>query len=224
MISKRHVVIAALVAAIAPLTAAAQQADDAVDQQRPQGSSSGPMTVEQLHRGWLIAPDAKVTRVDHATSGLVGAYGGWVADENFFFGAGVYTLANQNRNRGMTYGGFVFQWLNGADKPVGFSLKALLGGGEATLTDTFTETIPVFPPRASTAPVAFTTQTIQARVRQQFFVAEPEANVLLRLGRNLHLTVGAGYRFIGTDRYNPDSNRLQGATGTVGLQIGGGGS
>ena len=224
MISKRHMVIAALVAAIAPLTATAQQADDAVDEQRPQGTTSGPMTVEQLHSGWLIAPDVKVTRVDHTTSELAGAYGGWVADENFLFGAGVYTLANQNSNRGMTYGGFVFQWLNGADQPVGFSLKTLLGGGEATTLESFSELVPVFPPRGTAGPVTFATQTIQARVRQQFFVAEPEASVLLRLGRNVHLTFGAGYRFIGTDRYSTDGRNLAGATGTIGLQIGGGGS
>lgn len=229
MISKRHVLIAALAALMAPLGAAAQQADDAAGgpggadaKAAQQGTSQGPMIVERVHSGWLVAPDFKVTRLDHRTSELAGAYGGWVADENVFFGAGLYVLTNGSRDREMAYGGFVFQWLGATDRTFGYSLKTLLGGGEATLTDSFTELVPVPRPIGSTVPIAFAPQTLQFRSRQQFFVVEPEANALVRLGRNVHLTVGAGYRFIGSDRWNPDTHRLSGATGTVGVQIGGG--
>ncbi|HEV3139692.1 MAG TPA: hypothetical protein VGY57_04210, partial [Vicinamibacterales bacterium] len=181
MIAKRYVAAAALAAALAPLTAipaSAQPADDAAEQQTPQ--SRGPMIVERVHSGFMVAPDVKVTRVDRRTSELAGAYAGWVADETFFIGGGGYWLANGSRDRGMAYGGLVVQWMGGADRTIGYSVKGLLGGGEATLTDSFTERVPVLPlpPRGSTTPIAYTLQVQPLRFRQQFLVAEPEANVL----------------------------------------------
>jgi hypothetical protein len=56
------------------------------------------------------------------------------------------------------------------------------------------------------------------RVRDEFFVAEPEANVIINLGKRFHLSAGAGYRFAGRDRGTRDG--VSGATGTVALQIG----
>src|SRR5260370_18078784 len=81
---------AALAAAMAPLTAAAQQTGDAVEQQTPQ--NRGPMIVERVHSGFLVAPDAKVTRVDRKTSELAGAYAGWLTDQTFFIGGGAYFI------------------------------------------------------------------------------------------------------------------------------------
>src|SRR5437773_7924287 len=146
MIAKRHVIVAALLAVMAPLTAttvAAQPADDAVDQHTPQ--NRGPMIVERVHSGFLVAPDVKVTRVDRTTSELAGAYAGWLTDQTFFIGGGAYVLANGSRDRRMAYGGLVVQWSGGRDQSIGWSLKGLFGGGEATLTDSFTELVPVFP-------------------------------------------------------------------------------
>src|SRR4029077_1886458 len=116
----------------------------------------------------------------------------------------------------------------GRDHTIGWSLKGLFGGGEATLTDSFTELVPVFPLPApgSKTPITYVSQLQQFRFRQDFLVAEPEANLLVRLGRSVHLTVGAGYRAIGIDRRDAggDADRLRGATGSIGIQIGGGGS
>ena len=122
MIAKRHVIIAALLAVMAPLTAttvAAQPADDAVDQQTPQ--NRGPMIVERVHSGFLVAPDVKVTRVDRTTSELAGAYAGWLTDQTFFIGGGAYVLANGSRDRRMAYGGLVVQWSGGRDQSIGWS-------------------------------------------------------------------------------------------------------
>ncbi len=229
MIAKRHIGVAALVALLAALTAmpaAAQPADDGGDQQTPQ--NRGPMIVERVHNGFLFAPDVKVTRVDHRTSELAGGYAGWLNDDRFFIGGGAYVLANGSHDREMAYGGLVVQWMGGRDQTIGWSLKALFGGGEATLTDSFAELVPVLPlPAAgSKTPITFSSQLVPFRFRQDFLVAEPEANLLVRLGRNVHLTVGAGYRAIGIDRRDGggDADRLRGATGSIGIQIGGGGS
>ena len=58
------------------------------------------------------------------------------------------------------------------------------------------------------------------RTRDDFFVAEPEGTVTVGLTKHVRLTAGAGYRLIAGARGT--RNRLQGASGSVALQIGGG--
>ena len=194
-------------------TASAQTA------QTPQTPSQGPMIVERIHSGFLFAPDVKITELDHSTSELAGGYAGWVADEALFVGGGGYWLANRSGGRRMAYGGFVMQWLARSNDRVGFGAKALIGGGQATLTDTFTQLIrvPAFPPSRQTTTRQVTSQV---RVRDEFFVAEPELDARVRLTRNIRLTGGVGYRLVSADRR--DDDRLRGATASVSLQIGGG--
>ena len=70
-----------------------------------------------------------------------------------------------------------------------------------------------------------TLTTVNVRVRDGLFVAEPEANVFVRLGRNVRLTGGVGYRLVDRGRnfdHGDTDKRLRGATGTIALQIGGG--
>jgi hypothetical protein len=209
---KTNLLVFALVV-LAPLTAAAQ----------------GPMIVEQIHSGFLVAPDVKVTEVDRTTSELVGGNAGWVVDESIFIGGGGYWLANRTHDREMGYGGLVVQWLSRSNNRIGFGAKTLIGGGRATLTDTVTELVRVNPPipivngrpDSSRLPApTFRTVTTQVRTRNDFFVAEPEADVRLRLTKHARLTAGVGYRFTGTD--HRDDSRLRGAVGSVGIQLGGG--
>jgi len=187
--------------------------------QTPQTPSQGPMIVERIQSGFLFAPDVKVTEVDRKTSELAGGYAGWVADEALFVGGGGYWLANRSGGRRMAYGGFVMQWLARSNDRVGFGAKALIGGGQATLTDTFTQLIrvPAVPPSRQTATRQVTSEV---RVRDEFFVAEPELDARVRLTKSIRLTGGIGYRLIGGDRR--DDTRLRGAVGSVALQIGGG--
>jgi hypothetical protein len=198
---------------LAPLTAAAQ----------------GPMIVEQVHNGFLVAPDVKVTEVDRRTSELVGGNAGWVFDESIFVGGGGYWLANRSADREMAYGGLVIQWLSRSNSRIGFGAKALVGGGRATLTDSVTELVRVNQPipivngrpDLSRIPApTFRTITTQVRTRNDFFVAEPEADVRIRLARHARLTAGVGYRVTGTD--HRDDSRLRGAVGSLGIQLGGG--
>jgi hypothetical protein len=190
-------------------------------------ASQGPMIVERVHSGFLVAPDFKITEVDRKTSELVGGYAGWLTDDRIFVGGGGYWLANQSHDREMAYGGLIVQWLTRTDRRFGFSAKGLVGGGRATLAS------PVFDiPRMSERDrmslgrndqddrndSRFTDGRI--RFREDFFVAEPEVDLLVRLTKHLRLTGGAGYRF--TTGEGRNDSRLHGAVGNVGLQIGGG--
>lgn len=189
--------------------------------------TQGPMTVERLHNGFLIAPDVKLTEVDHTTSGLIGGSAGWVTDETFFIGGGGYWLANQSSTRKMAYGGLVVQWLARTDERVGFSVKGLLGAGGATTAETVTEVL--YPPNFPFGPdghmltgdplmhPTLTTTTASVRVRQGFFVAEPEANLTVRLTKGVRLAGGVGYRAVSRDHRN--GTQLSGATGSLGLQF-----
>jgi hypothetical protein len=207
----------------APAFAFAQQAGASTAQPI---STQGPMTVERLHNGFLIAPDVKITDVARTTSELVGGSAGWVTDQTFFIGAGGYWLANQSSTRRMGYGGLVVQWLARTDERVGFSVKGLLGAGAATVAATVTQVS--YPPNFPFGPdgrmltgdplmhPTLTTTTATVRLHQGFFVAEPEANLTLRLTKRMRLAGGLGYRTVSRDRR--DGTRLSGATGSVGLQ------
>jgi opacity protein-like surface antigen len=206
--------------ALVALTPIAASAQDAADQRpaNPGPPSQGPMVIERVHSGWLGAPDFKVTDVDGHTSELVGGYGGWLTDDTFLVGGGGYWLVNNTHDREMGYGGLVLQWLGGVNHGIGYSFKGLIGGGEANLTRTVTQVVNVRDPRNGRN-VVRTTVPVQVWSHEGFFVAEPQADALIRVTRHIRVTVGAGYRFTAGDH---GDDRLQGAVGTIGLQIGGG--
>ncbi len=205
---------ACLLVVLFPLAATAQSGAPP-----PPGSGQGPMIVERVKSGFLVAPDFKVTEFNHHVSELAGAYAGWLNDQTFFIGGGGYWLANQSRDRKMAYGGLVVAWLSGADRRIGFGVKGLVGGGRATLLSTYGD---FFDDHHGADYIVVPAPIVNAnvRVREDFFVAEPEANVLVGLTKHLRLTGGVGYRLIGGARGSRTS--LQGVTGTVALQIGGG--
>ena len=210
---------AGLMVCLLPIAASAQTT--------PPGSASptsqGPMIVERIHSGFLVAPDVKVTEVDKKTSELVGGYAGWVADDTIFIGGGGYWLANQSHDREMAYGGLVVQWLAHANNRFGFSAKGLVGAGRATLSSTLSEILTREDSRGQVDQDDMRRARItntRVRFREDFFVAEPEVDALIRLTKHLRLTAGVGYRF--TAGEGRDDNRLRGAVGSVGLQIGGG--
>ena len=238
MVHVRHLGVCALAvcACVSAATLAAAADDQPLDPAQAAKATAqvtqGPMTIERVHGGFLVAPDFRVTRMDRRTSELAGAYGGWLYDSTFLVGAGAYWLTDGSRNREIAYGGLVVGWFARGDRRVGFGAKALVGGGEATLTSTVTElAFPVGPfdgdgrgprdPRSIVPlPVQPSLRTMNVRTRDGFFVAEPESTVFVRLTRNFRLTGGVGYRLIGGARGLND--RLRGVSGSVALQIGGG--
>ena len=188
----------------------------------------GPMTVERVHSGFLVTPEIKVTRFDHRTTEVVGADAGWLADKTFFIGGGGYWMANQSHDRQLAYGGLVLGLSTPVDSPFSVGVKTLLGGGRATVARSFTVfdtdgrgdgiriLVPDGPGRTVLPPL---TNTV--RLREDFVVFEPEVNVAFKMSKRLRVTAGAGYRWIGRERGGLDG--LSGPSGSVGLQIGGGG-
>jgi hypothetical protein len=199
-----------------PIAASAQTSGAALDVATIEQPSQGPMTVERVHNGFIVAPDFKFTEVDRKSSGLAGGYAGLVFDEHFFIGGGAYMLATNRRGRDLAYGGVVVQWLGGGNDVFGFSAKTLLGGGRAE--------------NSGTLQVLDRGRLISQpfRSRQSFLVAEPELDALVRISSHLRLALGAGYRFTGSDWgrrdefFNGSRMRLNGPVGSIALQIGGG--
>ncbi|PYR54176.1 MAG: hypothetical protein DMF95_01195 [Acidobacteria bacterium] len=189
--------------------------------------SQGPMIVERVHSGFLVAPDFKITEVDGKTSELAGGYAGVLTGDKIFIGGGGYWLANQSSDREMAYGGLIVQWLARTDERFGFSARGLVGGGRATLSSSLSDILKMSDgDRRSLGRITQDdlnrSRLVDSRIRfrEEFFVAEPEVGLLVRLSKRMRLTGGAGYRFTGGEGRN--DNRLHGAVGSVGLQIGGG--
>ena len=74
-------------------------------------ASAGPLVLEPMHNGFVLAPEVKFTKVDHEVSPLVGAYAGWIYDDHLLLGGGGYWLAHHSHNiPSLGYGGFVIGW------------------------------------------------------------------------------------------------------------------
>ncbi len=230
---RRTALAAALITLALPLTGAAQDLSIAgpTDGQPAQPpATQGPMIVERVHNGFIVAPEVKATEFDKRAKPLVGGSAGWVFADTLFIGGGGFWLPEKGRSdRELAYGGAVVQWFLINGDRFGLSAKGLLGGGEATLPETITYLVPTPDPRTGRVTPQSPTQTVTStvRVRQDFGVAEPELNARFAFSRHVRLAVGAGYRFAGTDwRRNggfdrDQSRRLSGATATFGVQIGG---
>lgn len=183
--------------------------------------TQGPMTVERVHDGFVVAPDVEVGRVGSTTATMAGAYGGWVIDNTVLVGGGGYFQTNRSNTRKMDYGGFVVEWLARTDQAVGFGARALVGGGSATLPEQVSIAVPtpVLRPDGRLDHFDFRNETVSARFRTDFFVAEPQADVLLNFSPRLRLRIGAGYRLIGAARGL--ESQLRGPSGSVALVFGG---
>src|SRR5262249_54036830 len=136
-----------------PIAAASQTPDPAEQtpaQTPPPSQARGPMIIERVHNGFLITPEVKATRFDKKVEGMVGGSAGWVFDETLFVGGGGYWMAQRRgSDRQLAYGGAVVQWFGHNGSAFGWSAKALLGGGRATLPETVTEIFyPLPDPRA----------------------------------------------------------------------------
>jgi hypothetical protein len=213
----RRALLVSVMAWLVPLSAAAQQGAAAAPR------TQGPMIVEPIRDGFMAAPDIKVTEMDRKTFGLVGAYAGWVTGDTFFIGGGGYWLVDTHSNdRDMAYGGLVMQWLVHNGGRLGFGAKGLVGGGEATVADTISVRLPDV--RAANGRVTMPAATISERFRfrEAFMIAEPEALLSIKLPKGMRLAAGVGYRFTGNEHRGLGGDRLDGATGSLALQIGGG--
>jgi hypothetical protein len=174
------------------------------------------MVIERLQNGWAIAPDVKVTQFDGGTHTLAGAYGGWVFDNKLLIGASADWLVDpQRRTRQLSYGGGFVQWRRGTDDLFGYSLQALVGGGSAIATGN--ASVVQFDRTDPRKPIPVLT-TVRIPLREDFFVFEPGANVLVRVSSHVRLHAGGGYRVVSGARGLNDE--IRGAVGSVALEIG----
>jgi hypothetical protein len=212
----RNIIFATLVVVGCAATASAQSTPPA----------QPALVVEQIQSGWLFAPDVRATDLGGQTGALAGGYIGHITDRSWVIGAGGYFLTNREDDFKLAYGGPVAEWLFHADRRIGFGVRALVGAGTATLPRTLgdlidprvlassgtrrrnaTTTLRQFDPNATVA------------INEDFFVAEPQVNVMLNLSPGQRLVFGVGYRAVGNAPLLGD--QLNGVSGSVSFQIGG---
>jgi hypothetical protein len=195
--------------------------------------SPGPLTIERIPSGWVIAPDVTITDFNKRTGTILGGYGGWLQDQTWFVGAAGYWLVDGQGHDSLGYGGLVFQFLWHADRPIGFAVRGLVGGGYGDISATYQQVYGGTPPPTAGFPdVAFghghhpdnhpptpiTPNTVLV-FHEDFFVSEPQAQVTWNVTPGVRLTFGAGYRFTAGSEVD---DRLSGPLGSVSVAFGGG--
>ena len=179
------------------------------------------MVVEEIQNGWLFAPDARATDLDGKTGALAGGYLGHITDRTWVIGAGGYFLTNRDDDFKLAYGGPVFEWLIRSDRKIGFGVRTLVGAGTATLPRNVSD---FYDPRVLARRDGRTTlrlpeQDATVAVHDDFFVAEPQLNVMWNISHGQRLVFGLGYRAVGNAELLGD--QLNGVSGSVSFQIGG---
>jgi len=206
--------LAALVVALLPASALAQSSN-------PVGNT-GPLVLQRIDNGMLIAPDYKITSFDGKTGQLLGATGGWSQENTLFLGGAWYWLANGSHDRELTYGGFVVGWNVPSESRFQVGGRSLIGFGTATLGVTYPAPILVPSPRdarirGGAPPVVPATVTRQYLAWDDFFVFEPQASFRAVINRHTRLNLAAGYRVTGGGDVLED--RLNGVTGNIAVEF-----
>jgi hypothetical protein len=230
----RHVATGALVGLVVGGGFAPRAAAQENSPTLPQPAQASVLKIEPIQSGFVVAPDVRFTEMNGDFANLVGVYGGWMNDRTLVIGAGGYWLTNRADDFKMAYGGGVIGWLVHGDRRIGFGARALVGGGNATLSSTLGEVMgdlhhdPV-PHTVDVArfgssrgihgpgrPLPSDTRVV---VDADYFVAEPQANVFWTVTPWLQVNAGVGYRLIaGAGNLNDD---LRGLSGSLAIQFGG---
>lgn len=193
--------------------------------QPPAPSSTGPLVVEKIQSGWLFSPDVRATDLDGETGALAGGYVGHMTDRQWVIGGGGYFLTNRDEDFKLAYGGPVFEWLIRADRKIGFGVRTLVGAGTATLPRLASDVIDprrlqaTRSSRGSRTGFQLTDPQATIAVHDDFFVAEPQVNVMWNVSTGQRLVFGLGYRAVGNAPLLGD--QLNGLSGSVSFQIGG---
>jgi hypothetical protein len=169
----------------------------------------------------VFAPDVKFTEVNHEFATLIGAYGGYVFGGQLMFGGGGYWQANSTNGVHIAYGGPVVEWRALRGKTIGFNLHALVGGGTEYTDDHYGyygyDGGPYVDPRDRNGHNVHVPPPAYAypyyHYFDAFFVADPEAQLVIHFGSSVRLQGSVGYRAT-------SESRLNGVTGGVSVQIG----
>jgi hypothetical protein len=202
----------ALAMAIAPAAAFAQAA--------PAPPAQSPLVLERIHSNFIVAPDYKITDVDGEVAHLAGAYAGWVTDDTLLVGGAVYSVANRSDDFRLTYGGLVAGWTLFPDRRIQFGTRGLVGIGRATLgTDVEFARFGRGGRGTRIGPRDAVPETIRFRTEDDFFVFEPHVTLVTKVSRHVAINLGAGYRVTAYTDWLDE--RVNGATGSIGVQLGG---
>jgi hypothetical protein len=196
-------------------------------------AQQGPLVLQPSSDGPVISPEVRFANFEHGGYGtMIGGYGGWLVDNKLLLGGGVDFLVDHGHHdavAGMGYGGFVAGWFMPAGRALHWGVRALVGFGQADLTDTFSYTVPdnaIYPdprhhgyyPPGGSYPPAGSTVTQQYRFWEDFFIFEPQATAVLHVARGVAIDLAGGYRLTaGAGHYD---SWLRGASGSVGVRIG----
>jgi hypothetical protein len=194
--------------------------------QQPAAPPAGKLMVEEIQSGWLFAPDMRAADLDGQAGALAGGYLGHMLDRTWVIGAGGYFLTNREDDFKMAYGGPVFEWVIRADRRIGFGIRTLVGAGTATLPRAISDLVDPRalasasdrhrPPRSD---VRQYDPNATVAVNDDFFVAEPQVNVMWNLSPGRRLVFGLGYRAVGNAPLLGD--QINGLSGSLSFQIGG---
>ena len=105
----------ALVAVACAVPSAAQEVDTVL----------GPETESHFY----VAAVAKLSEVDSDFATYLGFNLGWVFDEKFSLGGGIYGLAHPTSRRNVGYGGLLLEGFVSGTKSIHFGARVLVGGG-----------------------------------------------------------------------------------------------
>jgi len=167
--------------------------------------------------GFAISPDFRIADVNHHTAQLLGAYGGVVFAGRLFVGAGGYWQLNSHHDLNIAYGGAVFEWRQWNHKPVGLTLHALVGGGDAHIDNVFT---PVHPQPYHGGYYDGYYGYDYYGYHEGFFVFEPEVQMNVRVAREFRFSAGVGYRITSTYHGAVSGDQLNGVSGTISFRFG----
>ena len=159
---------------------------------------------------FYAAAVAKLSEVDSEFATYLGFNLGWVFDEKFSLGVGIYGLAHPTSRRNVGYGGLLFEGFVSGTSSVHFGVRALVGGG-------YTE--PDHGGRHGHRDYHGDDHgDDHGRDGRSFFVAEPELLLRINLSQSLRISLSGGYRFVeGGGRSNDEA--LSAATGSLAFAI-----
>ena len=214
--------IMALLLLLFPAASYAQTVDSTPDQ--------GPLIVELVHDSLIVATDYKVTDLDGELGHLAGGYIGRVIEDVLFVGGAGYWLVNGSGGDELAYGGLLVGWSTPLGSRIRFGARGLVGVGQATLGTNVdirrgrggfngrgTDRRIRFGTRARDGVAGTARSTIRVRARDEFFVFEPQADLLTRVTDHVSVNWAAGYRL--TRLTDALDDRVNGATGSVALQF-----
>ena len=185
--------------------------------QRPMMPPSGGITQSpDTGDGFVFAPDVRISDINHKTGTLVGAYGGYVFASQFLIGLGGYWQADSNQGVHLVYGGPVLEWRMFPGRTIGFNLHGLIGAGEFYVDHGYYGRYPA--PYdghgVNDGHMGYGYPYYYGYGHSDtFFVAEPEAQIVVRFGAFARLQGGVGYRAT-------SQNGASGVSGSISVQFG----